>query len=50
MEVNRWSYRTRVFEKSDAFPDDLKTKYKDNANKTINIPIELKDNMKQMLI
>ena len=48
MEENVRSYRTRVFKKSDTFPNDFIKKYRDNANETNNIPIEVKKNIKQM--
>ena len=41
------SYRARVFKKkSDTFPDNFIYKCKDNANEDINIPIEVKNNIK----
>ena len=47
MEDNIGSYRTRVFKKSDTFPDDLK-KCNDNDNEAINISIQVKNIIKRM--
>ena len=47
MEDNLRSYRTTFFEKSDIFPDGLEKM--DNANEAINIPIEVKNNIKRMV-
>ena len=48
MEDNIHIYRTRVFKKSDTFPDDFIKKCEDNANEAINIPIDAKNNINRM--
>ena len=48
MEDNLRSYITWVFlKKYDTFPDDFIKKCKDNANEAHNIPLEVKNNIKQ---
>ena len=46
MEDNIQSYRTRFFNEYDIFPDDFINKCKDNATEYINIPIEVRNNIK----
>ena len=50
MEDNMQSHRTRVLKKSDTFPDNFIEKCEDNANEAINIPIEVKNNIKRMAV
>ena len=46
MEENIRSYRTRVFKRNLVFSRWLYKKCKDNENEDINIPIEVKNNIK----
>ena len=48
MQDNIRSYRTRFLKKYDTFPDDFVKKRKDNANETINITIEVKNDINQI--
>ena len=46
MEENIRSYTTRVFQKTDIFPDDFIKHCRDNANEAQCLPLEFKNNMK----
>ena len=48
MEDNLRSYGRRLFQKIWYFPDDFIKKCKDVANEAINIPLEVKNNIKWM--